>query len=65
MDIPRIKSGSGDFDTVPTHEIPIATDNLVCAICDAKCQDVSWCIISHPKRKGVIVIACRDHRQCS
>lgn len=59
MDALRIKSESGERDEVPTYPVPIARDNLVCAICDAKCTEGSWVIISHPKRKGVIVLSCR------
>lgn len=58
MDIPRIKSDTGTVETITTHMIPIAKDNLVCAICDARCNDVEWCIVSNPKRKGIMIVSC-------
>lgn len=47
-------------EQVDTELIPIATDNLVCAICDKRCQcnPDKWLIVSHPKRKGILVFAC-------
>ncbi len=57
MDILRITT-SGRRDEVRTELIPIAVDNLVCAICDAKCQDIEWTTVSHRKRKGVMVFSC-------
>lgn len=59
MDVPRIKSSSLTTEMVSTHLVPIAHDNLVCVICDAKLpQDGGWAIISHPERKGILVFAC-------
>lgn len=61
MDILRIKSQSGGRDQVETHFVPIARDNLVCAICDARLvADGEWVVVSHPQRKGVVVFACRE-----
>lgn len=58
MDIPRIKSESGHVEPISTHMIPVAKDNLVCAICDARCTDQEWCIVSNPKRKGIMIVSC-------
>lgn len=60
MDIQRIKSSLGTIEPVATVMVPVAKDNLVCAICDAKCGDVEWVVVSHPKRKGIMVVSCHD-----
>lgn len=60
MDILRIHTDSLERDLVGTVPVPLAKDNLVCAICDARLGEHDWTTVSHPKRKGVVVFACRE-----
>lgn len=57
----RLKSESGHIEQVSTELVPIAIDNLVCAVCKEKLYGDSWAMVSHPKQKGIIVFA---HKAC-
>lgn len=63
MNVPRRKyrEGFGPAQLHETIEVPIADDNLVCGHCGAVLGLVEWTVVSSPKRKGIVVFACKEH----
>lgn len=55
------KTGFGPAALRETEDIPIAKDNCVCGVCGASMGSVNWIAVSSPKKKGILVFACREH----
>lgn len=56
-----VKKGFGPATMRRTQEVPIATDNLVCGVCARPLGEVEWTVVSSPKRKGIVIFACKEH----
>lgn len=42
-------------------EVPLAIDNIVCAHCGLPLGETEYMVVSSPRRKGIVLFACRPH----
>ena len=53
--------GFGRAHLKETIDVPIVIDNLICGVYGRSLGGVQWCLVSSPKRKGIVVLACEAH----